>query len=170
MEAVLRRLLAGRQRVHTPSLQGSYQRVPGTWFHAVPEVFLQIGGGTDFSGPGGDFRLGTGDVCIMPAGVPHGEVPRDLRTKFETLVSWPVREGFVLLRTRATPEGTMKVVATHRHISPCGQAAFRYLEDISTPVRPSHRRRLEKNLLEAFLITLLGELHRPAVGTPGNRR
>jgi len=42
-------------------------------YHYRPEIFLQLQGWTDFSFPHKGFRLGPDEMCIIPAGVPHGE-------------------------------------------------------------------------------------------------
>jgi AraC-like DNA-binding protein len=43
-------------------------------YHYRPEIFLQLQGWTDFSFPNKGFRVGPDELCIIPAGVPHGEV------------------------------------------------------------------------------------------------
>ena len=43
-------------------------------YHYRPEIFLQLQGSTDFNFPGSKFRLGPDEICVIPAGVPHGEV------------------------------------------------------------------------------------------------
>jgi AraC-like DNA-binding protein len=42
-------------------------------YHYRPELFLQLQGTTEFHVPKEDFRVGEDEVCIIPAGVPHGE-------------------------------------------------------------------------------------------------
>ncbi|MEI6107094.1 MAG: helix-turn-helix domain-containing protein [Opitutae bacterium] len=46
----------------------------GMHYHYRPEVFLQLQGTTEFSFPGESFRLGPDEICVIPPGVPHGEV------------------------------------------------------------------------------------------------
>ena len=46
----------------------------GMHYHYRPEIFLGLQGWTDFSFPHKGFRLGPDEMCIIPAGVPHGEV------------------------------------------------------------------------------------------------
>lgn len=46
----------------------------GMHYHYRPEIFLGLRGITDFTLPHEGFRLGPGEMCIIPAGVPHGEV------------------------------------------------------------------------------------------------
>jgi AraC-like DNA-binding protein len=43
-------------------------------YHYRPEVFLQMQGVTEFHFPREKFRLGTDEICVIPAGVPHGEI------------------------------------------------------------------------------------------------
>lgn len=46
----------------------------GMHYHYRPEIFLQLYGRTDFRFPREHFSVGPGELCIVPAGVPHGEV------------------------------------------------------------------------------------------------
>lgn len=66
---------AGRKqlRVRVPGDEGLMQRLPGFHFHFKPEVFIQMQGRTDFRFPKETIELRPGDLCIVPAGVPHGE-------------------------------------------------------------------------------------------------
>lgn len=48
-------------------------RVRGMHYHYRPEFFLQLEGTTDFRCPKESFTLGRDEICIMPAGVAHGE-------------------------------------------------------------------------------------------------
>jgi AraC-like DNA-binding protein len=50
------------------------QNRKGMHYHYRPEVFLGVRGWTDFHFPKESFRVGPGDFCVIPAGVPHGEV------------------------------------------------------------------------------------------------
>jgi AraC-like DNA-binding protein/mannose-6-phosphate isomerase-like protein (cupin superfamily) len=50
------------------------QNKRGMHYHYRPELFLGLQGSTDFSFPRETFRLGPDEICIIPAGVPHGEV------------------------------------------------------------------------------------------------
>jgi AraC-like DNA-binding protein len=43
-------------------------------YHYRPEIFLQLRGCTEFTFPRGGFRLAPDEMCVIPAGVPHGEV------------------------------------------------------------------------------------------------
>ncbi len=66
---------AGRKqlRVRVPGDEGLLQRLPGYHFHFKPEVFIQMHGRTEFRFPKETIELRPGELCIVPAGVPHGE-------------------------------------------------------------------------------------------------
>jgi AraC-like DNA-binding protein len=49
------------------------QRIKGMHYHYRPEFFLQLQGTTSFRCPKESFVLLSDEICIMPAGVPHGE-------------------------------------------------------------------------------------------------
>ena len=67
---------AGRRQLHiqVPADEGLMQRIPGLHFHFKPEVFLQIHGRTVFRFPKESIELRPGDLCVVPAGLPHGEL------------------------------------------------------------------------------------------------
>jgi len=48
----------------------------GMHYHYRPEVFIGLQGWTEFSFPKDGFRVGPGEVCVIPAGMPHAEVVR----------------------------------------------------------------------------------------------
>lgn len=164
LERVLGSLRAGRLKIRLPQQVGLFQRRPRSFFHATPELFIQTGGGTDFECPGDSFRLRSEEVCVMPSGVPHAETPRNLRTPYGVLVCMHARDGFIIQRAASTAESEIVAVATEHLSSPRGRAGFRYLDELSSGamVPDGYRRAFEQSLLEAFLITLLGELNRPS--------
>jgi AraC-like DNA-binding protein/mannose-6-phosphate isomerase-like protein (cupin superfamily) len=45
----------------------------GMHYHYRPEIFVGLRGWTDFGFPKEHFRVGPGEVCVIPAGVPHAE-------------------------------------------------------------------------------------------------
>lgn len=80
------RLCREETRLHLPPTAGRFVPTPGEPFHNHPEVFLQLGGSTRFDFPGGRLTLHAGEACLMPAGVPHGEIAVDAGSPFQTLV------------------------------------------------------------------------------------
>jgi AraC-like DNA-binding protein/mannose-6-phosphate isomerase-like protein (cupin superfamily) len=63
----------GQLPLHVPHEAKAVQKLRGMHYHYRPEIFLQLQGTTDFHFPREDFRLGEDEMCIIPAGVPHGE-------------------------------------------------------------------------------------------------
>ncbi len=162
IERTLASLRAGRLRVRVPRPVGLFRRKPRSYFHPSPELFIQTGGGTEFECPGGSFRLRTWEVCVMPAGVPHAETPLDLKSPYGVLVCMQTRDGILIHRAAASPRREITAIRAEHLATSRGRGAFRYLEEISLPVPDKHRRNFEASLLEAFFITLLGELSRPS--------
>ena len=162
IERALGRLRAGKLRVRIPRLTGLYRKIPRSFFHASPEVFIQTGGGTDFECPGESFRLKTWEVCVMPAGVPHIETPIDLATPYSILVCMQARDGLLVHRAAASERREISAVRAEHLTTTRGRGAFRYLEEMTVQVPEKHRRGYENSLLEAFFITTLGELQRPS--------
>ncbi len=68
--------LAERNRLtlRVPHEVKTVQNKRGMHYHYRPEIFLGLQGTTNFSFPRESFRLGPEEFCIIPAGVPHGEV------------------------------------------------------------------------------------------------
>ncbi len=63
----------GLLRVRIPKEAKPAQNLRGMHYHYRPEIFLGLQGWTDFSFPREGFRVGPGDLCLIPAGVPHAE-------------------------------------------------------------------------------------------------
>lgn len=159
----LKRVQAGAARVLVPRATELHRRRPRSHFHPTPEFFVQTGGATDFECPADRFTLKTGEMAVMPRGVPHAETPIDRRTPYSVLVCMHVWDGFVLHRGRATAERAIQGWGTERPVSARGRDAFRYLDDVAEAdkVPVDHRARYIAGLVEVFLVTLLSELHRP---------
>jgi len=147
--------------VHIPEPVGLHRRRPGAHFHSTSEFFLQTGGASDFACPGSQFRLNTGDVCIMPAGVPHAESPVDLQTPYGILVVMQNKEGCILLRGEA--DAKRRILSEDVLRFPGSGHAFRCLDYAVHHVNidSALRQRFVQNLIEAFLVSILSELKHP---------
>jgi AraC-like DNA-binding protein len=68
--------LAEHDRLHlrVPHEVKSVQNLRGMHYHYRPELFLQLQGRTDFQFPKETFALNPDELCVIPAGVPHGEI------------------------------------------------------------------------------------------------
>ncbi len=78
MRAALDRALklAERNRLtlRVPHEPKNIQNKRGMHYHYRPEIFLGLQGTTEFNFPRESFRHGPDEICVIPAGVPHGEV------------------------------------------------------------------------------------------------
>jgi AraC-like DNA-binding protein len=63
----------GRLPLRVPQEVKQLQNRRGMHYHYRPEIFIGLQGSTEFSFPREGFRVGPGDVCLIPAGVPHAE-------------------------------------------------------------------------------------------------
>jgi AraC-like DNA-binding protein len=79
-------LESGHAHYRVPKTRGLYERHPSMAYHFKPEMFVQLGGATDFFFPDQKFTLEANEICIMPRGVPHGEIARATKTSFENVV------------------------------------------------------------------------------------
>lgn len=69
-----------------PRLLRLYEPQKGMPYHFKPEIFIQLGGTTEFTFPEQRLTLQPGNVCIVPRGMPHGEVARSDQHPFENVV------------------------------------------------------------------------------------
>ena len=78
----------GQLRLRIPHEARPVHDLRGMHYHYRPEIFLQIHGRTDFRFPREHFEVNPGEICIVPAGVPHGEtVQADIDRPFRNLVA-----------------------------------------------------------------------------------
>ena len=78
----------GQLRLRIPHEARPVHDLRGMHYHYRPEIFLQIHGRTDFRFPREHFEVNPGEICIVPAGVPHGEVVHaDIDRPFRNLVA-----------------------------------------------------------------------------------
>ena len=61
-------------RLKVPHEVKLVQKHRGMHYHYRPEIFLQLQGRTDFQFPREAFSLSPDEFCVIPAGVPHGEM------------------------------------------------------------------------------------------------
>jgi len=126
-------------------------------FHPEPEFFIQTGGATDFVCPGASFRLGTGEMCVIPRGLPHAETPIDLKTPYRVLV---VGQAFLL---EGCADRHRRILSHPSVLWEKRVRAFEwmhYLDDLAEhAILPeSDRTAFIRSLLDAFLLGVLYEL------------
>ena len=75
-------------RLRVPQEVKPNHKLRGMHYHYRPEFFLQLQGRTDFRFPREGFELLPDEVCVIPAGVPHGEIVHAEPTReFRNLVA-----------------------------------------------------------------------------------
>lgn len=158
LERLRRRLEKSRTRLLIPDPVGLYTRRQASHFHTTPEFFLQTGGATDFECPSGSFRLRTGDICVMPAGVPHAETPIDLRTPYGVFVIMSHTTGCMLLRGWA--DESRRIQSGDFLASRLPTKAFRFLEEASSQhhLPKNLQRGFSTGLVTAFLASVISGL------------
>jgi AraC-like DNA-binding protein/mannose-6-phosphate isomerase-like protein (cupin superfamily) len=131
LEAQLRRLQKGRVTLHLPRpLEGGIRRVAETHFHFNPELFIQIGGLTDFSFPREKMRLLAGEVLLVPRGLPHSEIARKFGSDFLNVVIMFPREGISIHTAVKDDKGKPKGSGLEYFKSAKGRQIEQYLDDI----------------------------------------
>ncbi len=73
-EAWIKQAECGTLRLRIPKEVRPVQNLRGMHYHYRPEIFFQVHGRTEFRFPKERFEVGPGEMCIIPAGVPHGEL------------------------------------------------------------------------------------------------
>ncbi|MBI2512018.1 MAG: AraC family transcriptional regulator [Opitutae bacterium] len=98
-------LESGKARVRIPETRHLFERHPGMQYHFKPELFIQLGGETEFFFPDQRFVLGPGEICVMPKGVPHGEIARATTKPFENVVACYYNETVAIHVAHESPPG-----------------------------------------------------------------
>ena len=73
VDGFLRRIETGEFRFLLPDDRGLWENRPGYLYHLETELFLQTGGGCEFRLPYRAFDLRSGDILLIPPGMPHKE-------------------------------------------------------------------------------------------------
>jgi len=72
-ERTIKQVEREQLRLRVPREVRPAQKLRGMHYHYRPEIFLQLQGRTDFKFPRESFTLNPGEMCVIPATVPHGE-------------------------------------------------------------------------------------------------
>lgn len=122
----------GRAHFRIPQSRHLFERHPGMQYHFKPELFIQLGGATDFSFPDQQrFTLGPGEICMMPKGVPHGEVARSGTRPFENVVVCYYNDTVAIHVAHESPPGRPVVDDIYFFTSPFFADLVEYLNRIS---------------------------------------
>jgi len=74
LDEAIRQAERGQLHLRVPREVQAAQKHKGMHYHYRPEVFLQLQGRTEFRFPREAFTLAPDELCVIPAGVPHGEI------------------------------------------------------------------------------------------------
>jgi AraC-like DNA-binding protein len=118
----------GLRRIPEP--RGLRERRHGAPFHATPEVFFQQSGATRFSLPEESFTQDAGELCIIAAGLPHGEKVVGPPDEYLTLVMMFQAEGFSLHFCTAAAARNVRAHNIDRVVGPGARRVERYLADL----------------------------------------
>ena len=108
-ETFRRQVAALQQRrvtVRIPQTPHLYERHAKMAYHFKPELFIQLGGATEFFFPDQRFTLEAGEICVMPKGTPHGEIAHSGQRAFENIVVCFYNETVAIHVAHQTPQGT----------------------------------------------------------------
>ncbi|MBN1404517.1 MAG: AraC family transcriptional regulator [Opitutales bacterium] len=86
LEECVQRSTKGLLRTKVAQESSSFEKHPLMHYHFSPEVFVQQEGVTEFSFPRDKLVLKPGEVCILPAGVPHKERISKIDGQFRNMV------------------------------------------------------------------------------------
>lgn len=157
---------AGRKQLQLkiPGDEGMMQRLPGFHFHFKPEVFLQIHGRTEFRFPKETMELRPGDLCFVPAGLPHKEAVFPGADKpFRNLVAGFYSHTLSLHLAHEVSPGKPDIEAIEFFDLPNADE----VEGLTRSVITAHRRHApaRDHVLRGLVIALLGMFENLAVTT-----
>ena len=162
LESFLKRFTEIPPKIHLPKLAGLRRQHPNMLFHLTPELFLQQGGCTEFACPEDRFSLRSGEVALIPRGVPHGETARNQRKSlFHGLVCCFHANEVTLIKTTVTLDSKPTTDFCDTFEAPEVPQAVRYLDDAATafpkssPTGTVRRRALIFSALSVIHDTLL---------------
>jgi AraC-like DNA-binding protein len=85
-EKQLNELNYNKHALYVPSMEDLFWAKKGMAYHFKPEIFLQVGGRTEFTFPNSNKSLCKGEICVMPRGVVHGESITNKPDPFQHMV------------------------------------------------------------------------------------
>ena len=158
-------------RIHIPPRKDLYSKQLKAPFHAYPEVFIQTGGATDFVCPGSQFRLETGELCVMPRGLPHAETPINGETPYGVCVVGILMGHMFYIRGRNSDDGPIQSYDALILKKSVGHEIARYLDDMSEheSLPAEHQQEYILALLKTYFIRAHHELCRETDTVPHKR-
>ncbi len=135
---------AGAFKLRIPKVQDRNRMVEGMHFHLMPELFIQLSGISVFRFPQEQFRLYPLDICIVPAGVPHGETAKRYRGPFCNMVVIFSKNAISFHVSSGQPDKPPHVLEIRSFATDTADRVQEYLNDAIETFHNSKRRRRPK--------------------------
>lgn len=130
LRAQLAKVHRGRFKLHLPRPLEKTQWLAGMHFHFEPELFIQVGGLTDFSFPREKIRLSAGEALLVPRGLPHGEITQNTEKDFLNMVVMFTREGISIHFAVKNDRGKLQGLGLEYFKTEKGRQIEQYFDDI----------------------------------------
>jgi AraC-like DNA-binding protein len=131
LRETLRKVDAGQDRLHIPALRDHVMEHPGLHFHFNPDLVIGLRGASRFEFIQERFDVETGEIAIIPGGIPHREVVQPRPESFENLVISVYNETVSAQLQEADGEGNAVIIATEYFDAAKYQQLAQYLEEIA---------------------------------------
>jgi AraC-like DNA-binding protein len=166
----LRKVDTGKDRLHVPELRDHVMEHPGLHFHFNPDLVIGLRGASRFEFIRERFDVESGEIAIIPGGIPHREVVQPRAEPFENLVISVYNETVSVQLQEHAPDGTGNAVAlaTEYYDAAKYQQLAQYLEEIaeiSNNAGPEYDLGI-KGLLLIYFTTLQSAIRRVRFAAP----
>jgi AraC-like DNA-binding protein len=165
----LRKVDAGKDRLHVPELRDHVMEHPGLHFHFNPDLVIGLRGASRFEFIQERFDVEAGEIAIIPGGIPHREIVQPRRNPFENLVISVYNETISVQLQEHDGQGNAVAVATEYFDAATKyQQLAQYLEEIAeidNNADPEYELGI-KGLLLIYLTTLEATIRRVRFASP----
>jgi AraC-like DNA-binding protein len=164
----LRKVDEGKDRLHVPELRDHVMEHPGLHFHFNPDLIIGLRGASRFEFIQERFDVETGEIAIIPGGIPHREVVQPRAEPFENLVISVYNETVCVQLQEHDGNGGAAAIASEYFDAAKYQQLAQYLEEIaeiSNNAGPEYELGI-KGLLLVYLTTLQSAIRRVRIAAP----
>jgi AraC-like DNA-binding protein len=164
----LRKVDAGKARLHVPQLRDHVMEHPGLHFHFNPDFVIGLRGASRFEFIQEQFEVEAGEMAIIPGGIPHREVVLERGAPFENLVISVYNETVSAQLQGHATGGQANATVTEYFDAAKYQQLAQYLEEIAEIAHDAdHEHQLGlKGLLLIYLATLESAIRRVRFSPP----
>lgn len=158
--------------LHVPELRDHVAEIPGMHFHFAPDFLVGLGGRTRLEFSQGEITLDCLEMAIIPAGIPHRELPVSRRGQPFQNLAISVYNETISAQWARTAIGAANMETEHAYFdSAKDQLLIQYLEELSEVYhsRDEQRHYGIKGLLLAYLSTLVGIVQHAREAPPSEK-